>query len=276
MKYSIKRYSLAIITLMSGCIWHAHGAAAADLDSNEKSVWTTTGNVSLVSDYVFRGVSQTQRKPTIQAGVDISHANGLYLGVWGSGVSSAAYSNTSGGEIDIYGGYRFPLTENANIDLGVITCWFPGASYSAFGRSVKYNTQEAKVGVTMGNISVAAYVALNNDWFGLAVDPFTGMERDTRGSRYIEANWNPEIGDGYTINLHVGRQHVRHLDMYDFTDFKVGLTKAIGQWNVSIAGTYNNGRADSNGVPLWTYFNADGSSKNVVGKAFILSATRSF
>ena len=43
-------------------------------------VHTFTGNVTLASDYVFRGISQSQRQPAIQGGFDYSHASGLYAG----------------------------------------------------------------------------------------------------------------------------------------------------------------------------------------------------
>ena len=67
------------------------------------SAWTETGNVTAVSDYLFRGISQTQAKPTAQATLDFTHSSGVYLGLFGSGVSHAAYNNGAGSEIDVYG-----------------------------------------------------------------------------------------------------------------------------------------------------------------------------
>ncbi|MDD3529832.1 MAG: TorF family putative porin, partial [Gallionellaceae bacterium] len=43
-----------------------------------------TGNLAFVSDYAFRGISQTDEDPAIQGGFDYAHASGFYLGVWGS------------------------------------------------------------------------------------------------------------------------------------------------------------------------------------------------
>ena len=67
--------------------------------------WTETGEEA-VSDYLFRGISQTQAKPTAQATLDFTHSSGFYLGLFGSGVSHAAYNNGAGSELDVYGGYR--------------------------------------------------------------------------------------------------------------------------------------------------------------------------
>ena len=43
---------------------------------------TVTANLGVVTDYRFRGVSQTHENPAIQGGVDYAHASGLYLGAW--------------------------------------------------------------------------------------------------------------------------------------------------------------------------------------------------
>ena len=62
--------------------------------------YTLTGNVTLVSDYRFRGISQTYAGPAFQGGFDVSHTSGLYLGNWDSNVTSLVYSGGSGVEMD--------------------------------------------------------------------------------------------------------------------------------------------------------------------------------
>ena len=70
-----------------------------------------SGNISLTSDYVFRGVSQTQNGPAIQGGIDYAHASGFYAGTWASNVDwvSLGFKNNSSMEIDLYGGYKGSL-----------------------------------------------------------------------------------------------------------------------------------------------------------------------
>lgn len=262
------------ISLLAGaCAFPCAQALAADAAA---PAWTTSGNVTLVSDYLFRGVSQTQGKPTAQASVDFGHASGLYLGLFGSGVSNAAYNNGGGSEIDVYGGYRHALDKDSNIDVGLVTYWYPGARYAAGGGSVKYDTQDAKLGVNLGSFNAYAWLTLSKHWFGYAVDPYNGEMRDSRGSTYIEANWNPELRPGLTLNLHAGQQRVRGLGAYNFADLKVGLTQSWEGWSLAAAALYNNGDASKNGVPLWTFFDADGGGRNVVGKSLQLSAARNF
>ena len=59
----------------------AASAWAAEPAVEPASAWTETGNITAVSDYLFRGISQTQAKPTAQATLDFTHRSGFYLGL---------------------------------------------------------------------------------------------------------------------------------------------------------------------------------------------------
>jgi len=78
----------------------------------------TSANVSLASDYVYRGVSLSDNSPVIQGGFDWSN-DSFYAGVWGS-------SLTEGTEIDLYAGYT-PTLGPVEFDFGVIGYFYPGA-----------------------------------------------------------------------------------------------------------------------------------------------------
>lgn len=238
--------------------------------------WTHAGNVSLVSDYNFRGVSQTQGRPTAQATLDFTHVSGLYLGLFGSGVSHAAYNNAAGSEVDVYGGYRLALDADSNVDLGLVTYWFPSAHYVAAGRDIKYHTQDVKVGYNRGPINATVWYTVSKNWFGFAIDPISGAYADTKGTTYIEANFNPELATGLALNLHAGRQTVRHLEGFNFVDLKIGVTKAVDVWSFSAAVTKNSGEVKKGSALYYTFVNADGSSKNVVGTRLLLTAGRNF
>lgn len=248
----------------------AAGAAA------QEAPWTLSGNLTLASDYRFRGLTQTQKRPVVQGTFDGVHASGLYLGLFASSVSQAAYNNGSGTEIDVYGGYRFAWGDGNNIDAGIVTYWFPGAGYQSGGRHIDYDTQEAKLAVNMGSVNVTGWVGLSKHWFGFAADPFSGQPVATRGTSYLEVNWSPELAPGLVLNLHAGRQHLRHLGDYDFTDVRIGVTKQYKAWSFSLAAMHNDGEAARGAVPLWTFFDADGTGKHVAGSALVISASQTF
>src|SRR5256885_17045496 len=65
-----------------------------------------TGNATLISDYRFRGISQTYQKPAFQGGFDYAHASGLYAGNWNSNVSQGAGFPGGNIEMDFYGGFK--------------------------------------------------------------------------------------------------------------------------------------------------------------------------
>jgi uncharacterized protein (TIGR02001 family) len=81
-------------------------ALTAPMLAAAQSASPVVGNMTIASDYRFRGISQTYLGPTIQGGIDYSHASGLYLGNWNSNVASQVFSGGSGIEMDFYGGWR--------------------------------------------------------------------------------------------------------------------------------------------------------------------------
>lgn len=86
----------------------------------ETPAYTLTGNLAVVSDYRFRGISQSYRLPAVQAGLDYTHSSGFYLGNWNSSVSGNSYNNGASLETDLYGGYRFEPVKDVTADLGVL------------------------------------------------------------------------------------------------------------------------------------------------------------
>ena len=110
--------------VLSGLVASPALAMAAEKPVSPHSL---SGNISLTSDYVFRGVSQTQNGPAIQGGIDYAHASGFYAGTWASNVDwvSLGFKNNSSMEIDLYGGYKGSLGD-VGYDVGAITYYYPG------------------------------------------------------------------------------------------------------------------------------------------------------
>jgi uncharacterized protein (TIGR02001 family) len=273
------RHRLAAAVLFAtGCALVPWGVAhAADQDQKTGAApspaLTVTGNVTLVSDYLMRGISQTQHKPTVQGEIDISHTSGWYGTIFGSGVSNAAYPNGAGSEIDLITGWQFSLPANLGLNLGYYAYFYPGAHTDD---SISFNTQELKAALSYDTFNVSAALATSRYFSGIYNYDADGKPKKSQGSLYLEANWNPVLTEGVTLNLHAGHEHVRKANEYNFSDYKIGVTLdgkriKLPGWSASLAWVYNNGRR-----PLWTFANSDGSSKVVVGSRVLASIAYNF
>lgn len=92
------------------------------------SDFTVAGSVSMVTDYRFRGVSQTDKEIAVQGGVSVSHSSGLYVGTWGSNLAGWGTFGGSNTELDIYGGYATEITSGVKLDVGLTWYMYPGGS----------------------------------------------------------------------------------------------------------------------------------------------------
>lgn len=208
-----------------------------------QSPHTFSGNVTLVGNYRFRGVSQTYTQPAIQGGVDYASATGegAYVGAWASNVSGNQFLNGGSLELDLYGGYRWALGD-VGVDLGLQYYWYPRARYN-IDPGDRYNTAEAYVGVRYDQFSAKYSHALTN-LFGMktsTVGGYCGIGTDgtaatsdclgtgaSQGSGYVDLNATFNIVLDVSLGLHYGRQFVRSYDHLSYSDYKVGLTRAFG------------------------------------------------
>jgi uncharacterized protein (TIGR02001 family) len=204
----------------------AGSALAQTPTAAPEPTWTFTGNVGLYSQYVFRGISQTNEKPALQGGFDIGHKSGFYAGTWGSNVSWLSDGNpdvSASLEWDFYGGYKLALPSDFVADFGVIYYWYPGSYPSGY---VKPNTTELYVGLGWKMLGVK-YSHAVSDTFGFA---------DSENSYYIEGNLNWDVVDKVSDHIgkvtligHVGYQSYKNTGAYSYTDWKAGVaTEVVG------------------------------------------------
>jgi uncharacterized protein (TIGR02001 family) len=117
-------------------IFGALVTAAASAPAFAQDEVTLSGNVSLVSDYVWRNVTQSNFDAALQGGFDLTTTSGLYAGVWGSSVDFDDASDANL-EVDFYGGYRFDIAGLA-ADVGVVYYAYPDAPdidlYEIYGK----------------------------------------------------------------------------------------------------------------------------------------------
>ncbi|MDD4880177.1 MAG: TorF family putative porin [Gallionellaceae bacterium] len=192
------------------------------------------GNIGIATDYIFRGVSQTQNQPEISGGFDYTHSSGLYVGTWLSNqdwVQSGGYKDNSSLEVDLYGGYRGTIASDVGYDVGLITYYYPGNSISGVASP---DTTEIYLGASWKFLSLKYSHVVSSNFIGW-VNPSTGAK--SRDSNYIELNANYDLGDGWGVLGHVGHQVVNNFSDADYTDWKLGVSKDIGYGVVSLAYT---------------------------------------
>jgi uncharacterized protein (TIGR02001 family) len=132
--------------------------ASALMAASTATVAEISGNVALVSDYVFRGISQTDNQIAIQGGLDYAHDSGLYVGTWASSVDPDFFNGTGHDpqiELDLYAGYSGEIGNGMGYDIGYLRYEYPGfgdadtnevyasLSYSDFSVSVNYSDELA-------------------------------------------------------------------------------------------------------------------------------------
>ncbi|MFC0205919.1 TorF family putative porin [Novosphingobium soli] len=115
---------------------------------------TVSGTVGLVTDYRFRGVSQTDKEMAVQGGVTVSHASGFYVGTWASNLSGWGTFGGSNMELDLVGGFSTEVASGVNLDVGLTWYMYPGgASETDFAEPY------VKLSSTMGPAKVLVGVA---------------------------------------------------------------------------------------------------------------------
>jgi len=294
--------SAAAVALLSGVATTA--AFAADAPAPEVS--PITANVTVVNDYRYRGMTQSNFKPAIQGGFDYAHQSGFYIGNWNSSISWIGDSYQAGGgtparnigtsaplEMDIYAGFKKEfIGEGFASDVGLLQYYYPMANAptnncSGTGAAgilrnqcgTNPNTTELYIAqnFTYGPISGFAKVsyALSN-LFGIY---------DSKGSYYPDLTVNYDTGfSGITINAHYGYQNVANTKAssgsnfnFSYSDYKLGLTKDFGgglSGSVAYVATSNPKVARDY---LWyTPVSAGGQTKSAGQGGGLISLTKTF
>lgn len=211
-----------LITLaVAGALASPLMASAADAPA---SPHTFTGNMTLASEYLYRGIAQTAGDPALQGGFDYAHASGFYAGVWGSNISWLENASVSGAslEIDVYGGYKGAITDDLGFDVGVLTYNYPGSLAPA---ATNPDTTELYGALTWKFLTLK-YSQSTGNLFGTA---------NSKGSSYLELNAAYDLGEGWGINGHVGHQKVKNNSFASYTDWKLGVSKDVGFGVVGLA-----------------------------------------
>ena len=227
--------SLAAFALAAGA--SVAQAQSGPTDAKPAPAYTITGNFGIYSQYVFRGLTQTDRKPAFQGGFDFAHSNGFYLGTWGSNISwlhdAGVCNHGCSLEWDLYGGWKYAINDDWGTDVGVLYYYYPG---SYVGGATKPDTTEIYGAVSWKWVSLK---------YSYSVDHTFGVP-DNAG--YIDFSANYPINDAWTLNAHIGRQDYRGStngisnDVFDYTDWKLGVTWAFNGYNIGAYYTDTNAK----------------------------------
>lgn len=197
-------------------------------------------DVSLVSDYRFNGVSNSNRGPALQAGLTYEHESGAYVGSWASNVDFGG-EDPSKLEVDFFAGYFTELNSDLGLDLGVSYFSYWGDKGADEG-----NYAEFYAGLVIKN-DTSVYLYYAPDYFGSGT-----------GHYIVNASHEIALGD-YALGFTVGYNQAEDKDKYQWGDNKgsyqfaeVSVAREWQGFDVSaalIATTIDDGDYESNAKP---------------------------
>ena len=242
------------------------GLAQAQAPAAPASPHTLTGNFGFFSQYIFRGLTQTNRDPAAQGGFDYSHASGFYAGTWASNISwlrdgaPPAYSAGGSLEWDFYGGYKNTIGKtDFGYDVGLLYYWYPGTVTSGF---VKADTLEIYGALSWKWLSAKLSYAISDDVFGVA---------NADGTYYVDLTASVPLGKtGLTLIAHYGMQEFSgNTGAFDndanasYKDWKLGVNYALPK-DFTIGAFYTD--TDMTAMQKTFYTTPAGAGSRFVGK----------
>ena len=186
-------------------------SVAGMAQAESKSDWSTSANVLLTSDYVWRGYTQSLEDPALQGGLDLSHNSGFYVGVWASSIKFVKDGDPSDGastEADVYFGYSTELANGVGVDVGYNRYIYPGSN-----SNLNYDFGELYTSVSYKMLSLS--YNYSNDFFGAAGK-----------AHHLTLGVEHEI-NGVGISASVSRQILSDQDDSDYTHWSLGASKSL-------------------------------------------------
>lgn len=252
--------------------------SSVSLAEEDNSFWgiTPSASVALTTDYMWRGVSQSNNDPAIQGSFDLAHESGLYAGVWGSSVEFGD-QNTSM-ELDVYAGF------SRDIDFG-----------GALPFALTYD-----LGVLHYEYTASSAADFTELYFGGSISPFENFNFSTYWYYGLKINHNrpgeytdisadytffPDSAASFTVLAHGGYYNQKDAALGDsYWDWKIGVAKDIAGFNFEVAyfdtdnqgggGVYGGSQSLNDGRVVATISRALGdSSSGMLPDSFEASAS---
>jgi uncharacterized protein (TIGR02001 family) len=253
--------------------------------------FAVTGSTTLGSQYIFRGLTQTDGKPTVQAELDLVHPTGFYLSTslsnisWftdqNAGTASAPTTlgspaavgapylpkkgNSAGVEVDLFGGYKWGFAKDWTLDVGLYRYFYPG-TYDNLGAYRDPGTTEAYLGLAYSWASLKYSQVISANTFGVA---------NSGNTSYVDLSLAIPLGEsGWIVQLHGGRttyaananpvaffngtRLTGDNSLFSYSDFKVGIAKEISGYTFALAFTSADTKSRAADNDITVYENAFG------------------
>jgi len=185
--------------------------ATSLLSTQASAVEGLSANVGATSNYLWRGVSQTDDAAAISGGIDYANESGFYAGTWASNID---FGDDASAELDFYLGFSGQLNEDVSYDVGYIYYAYPDSAES--DSSNEYDFGEIYGSLSYSYFSISASYGVNNDDGAEFAD----------SSLYISADAEFEVADGLTLAFHIGDySYDDSMVAQDYNDYGVSLSK---------------------------------------------------
>lgn len=184
------------------------------LSANSYSVSAVelSGDITLTSDYAFRGISQTEEAPALQGGLSLTDESGFYLSVWGSNVDFLTEGTL---ELDVMLGWSGAINDDWSTDVGIMRYGYPNTAIPGSNFWEVYGSLSYK-DLTFG-------LAYSDDYYANSGDFF-----------YIYANYSYALMDNLSLDLHVGQNEYDDSSS-SYLDWSVGLSTEVLGAGLSLA-----------------------------------------
>jgi uncharacterized protein (TIGR02001 family) len=249
------------------------GAATSALAADPKAPapdFEISGNFALVSDYRFRGISQTDRDPALQGGFDLAHKSGAYIGTWASNVEQ--WANPGGSmEIDVYVGYATELPMGIGLDVGHTWYEYPGNTPDTPNGGISNDTREVHIGLSYGPLSYKV-ARTTTTWFGVS---------DSKGSYYQSLGLEYSPVENLTFSASAGYQKVKRggsQNENSFNDYSVGASYDLGS-DYSVGLSYHNVSFKDSAAKSaagWYGTNNNGAQSQIYKSGVVVSLSKTF
>lgn len=186
-----------------------------------------TANAGMTSNYLWRGVTQTNDGVAVQGGVDYEHDSGFYLGTWASNVD---FGDDTSYEIDFYGGYAGSITDDLGYDVSYLYYAYPDSDASVdFG--------ELKAALSWKWFSLSYSYVVNAD------DDVASAPLDNDDMSYVDAAASWPLSDSLSLTVHYGYSSgdvvTAWFDEDSYSDYSIALSKDtdVGSFSFLISDT---------------------------------------
>lgn len=184
------------VAALSAALLAAAPARAQDLDVD--------ATATVTSDYRFRGLSQSDRDPAIQASIDVETPGGLFVGGFASTVDGALLGGADA-EVDLYAGYAQRTPSGIHYSIGAFGYFYPG------GHDANYGEVQGEIGYLIGPADATLFAAYAPDQHdmgdnlylggslsaGIPLTPLSAKLKAGYEDGYYEGKWDWEAGVSY-------------------------------------------------------------------------------